>query len=603
MLPGESFVSWVGRFARLQCGMTAKAFVSLMGVPLHDVVRTKKNAVRRMHELSGIPAERLVQGGYIQLANRYYGHRGQEFHSEFVAGNRVSFCPRCILTDTTDCQQSMGMPVGRINWSFTPIRTCPVHSIPLVREREDGRGKLLLDLVTHIPTDVQLNEMASAAVPRSVSALQSYLEARLEGGLGSGWLDSQMIDLASRATEMLGACIEFGPSVKLPGLTQSDWDLAGRVGFEFTSRGPEGIQQGLEAIQSNASCSRIQAGPRGVFGFLYEWVQFKKNRKPIGPFRDVFREHILETMPIPAGTELFGEPVARRRRHSVASLSRKFGVSHRTVRNALVVADLLPADYDPKRDFGVMDVAPAENLLKRMRRSIPVLEVPEYLGCKRGQVAQLLEVGFLKPIAGRRDGRRSVSQGIDGEDLDAFVRQLRSFGQAVSEPSEGMRGIVDTAESFKVPTVKVVELLLQRSLSKVELLDEELRFQSVFVNEFEVGRKLGCRVGNIGISVTKAARTLGLSAYSVGALLRTPSGETDPYLFICGQTRHMGQMRDLVDPVSVKRFQASFQKISAIAERMKVTVPAARKSLLDKGILPVWDPQAIGVELYRTSDL
>jgi hypothetical protein len=97
ILPGESFVSWVSRFARVQCDMSAKEFSSFVSIPLQDLARTRDNAVKRMHELTGISEERLTQGGYKQLAFRYYMHRGQEFHSEFIAGNRVSYCPQCLL--------------------------------------------------------------------------------------------------------------------------------------------------------------------------------------------------------------------------------------------------------------------------------------------------------------------------------------------------------------------------------------------------------------------------------------------------------------------------------------------------------------------------
>lgn len=238
-----------------------------------------------------------------------------------------------------------------------------------------------------------------------------------------------------------------------------------------------------------------------------------------------------------------------------------------------------------------------------MRRSVPVSAVPEFLGCKRPQVAQLIAAGILQPIAGSRDGRRSVSQGIDSADLDSFVSRLRSRGQAVQSPSEGMTGIVKTAETLRVPAVKIVGLLLQGSLTKVELLDEELRYQSVFLDEGEVGRKLGQRTGLAGHSITATARKLGLSAASVGALLRTPSGDLDPILKVCGQSRHFGHMREMVDLESVDQFKTRYLKISEVAANMSTTVPEARKKLKAKGAFPVCDPKAVLVELYRSSDI
>ncbi len=478
-----------------------------------------------------------------------------------------------------------------------------MHSTPLVRERGKGPGTLFLDLAVHLPDVAQLTEMAAGVVPRAASGLQSYIENRLDGVHGPDWLDNQKIDLGARATEMLGACIEFGSNVNLPRLSQADLDLAGRIGFEFTKRGAEGVREGLELIQSRAPCSMIQAGPQGVFGVLYQWIQFKKDRKPVGSIREVLREHILDTMPIEVGVDLFGEPVRQRRRHSVASLSRKFGVHPKTVQNALKVAELLPMDFDPARDISAIEVVPAESLMKKMRRSIPVSGVPEYLGCKRPQVAQLIDAGILTPIAGHRDGRRSVSQGIDAEDLDAFVDQLRAHGERVSSPSEGMGEITESAEALKVPAVSIVEFLLDKNLTKVELLDDELRYRSVLIDKNEVGRKLGVRTGSPGISISDTARVLGLSLISIEVLLGKTTDEREPVLRVCGQTRHMGQMRNLVDPVSVERFKASFQKISVIAEKMSVTVPTARKVLSERDVFPAWDPKEIGAEFYRTTEI
>jgi hypothetical protein len=163
-------------------------------------------------------------------------------------------------------------------------------------------------------------------------------------------------------------------------------------------------------------------------------------------------------------------------------------------------------------------------------------------------------------------------------------------------------GIACAAEALKVPSVEIVELLLQKKLTKVELLDEELRYQSVFVDVAEVGEKLGRRTGSRGQSITDVARTLGLSPSSVEFLLQTPPNGKEPVLTVCGQIRHMGQMRDLVSPTSVDRFKVDYQKITEVATRLTKTVPEARKKLQSQGVLPVWEPKLAGVELYRTSD-
>ena len=80
---------------------------------------------------------------------------------------------------------------------------------------------------------------------REVSPLQAYVASRLEGELGPAWLDDQQVDLGTRATEMLGACLVFGAHVDLPTLSEDQWDAAGAAGFELTARGEDGIREGF----------------------------------------------------------------------------------------------------------------------------------------------------------------------------------------------------------------------------------------------------------------------------------------------------------------------------------------------------------------------
>lgn len=603
MLPGESFVSWFSRFARVQCDMTSKDFASFLRLPLESVEKTQLTAVTRMHELSGIPAEQLELGGYKQLRYRVYQHRGETFHSEFVSPSQYSICPCCLVNDIVNTNASFGLPVGQINWAFVPIRTCPIHSVPLVRCKRLTGGMPFQDVAANAPEMERLLQFASSAQKRELSGLQCYVAARLEGKSGSKWLDNQMIDLASRATEMLGACIEFGPFVNLPSLTQSQWDLAGQIGFSYTSRGDIGVREGLEVIQKNVTCSRTHVGPQGVFGVLYQWIQFKQNSKPVGPFREVFREHILDTIPISVGTDLFGETVERRRRHSVASLSQEFDVHPNTVQNALIRSGMLPRDYDPARHLGAVSVLKSERLMKKMLRSVPVSRIPDYLGCKRPQVANLIKEKILVPIEGERDGRRSISQGVVADDLDAFLRQLRERGKEVCSASDGMQCIVEMAETLKVPSIDIVKLLLRRGLNRVELLSEKLRFASVLVDEAEVAMKLGVRNGCRGVTITETARSLGLSMRSVEQLLNADTSSETPALRACGQVRHMGRMRNLVDPESIAIFRSTFQRVSDVAADLGKSVQEARTHLEGKGVFPVWDTEKIGAEIYRVADI
>ncbi len=160
------------------------------------------------------------------------------------------------------------LPVGRLLWVTSPVRTCSIHQVPLIAEPSSGISASFADISAYLPPFPQLKELAKSAQQIQVSGLQTYVEDRFSGAERHAWLDSQDIDLATKATEMLGACIEFGAHFEHTKLSESQWDMAGRIGFEFTSRGEQGVREGLAIIQRKPEKSVAHSGPQGVFGQL-----------------------------------------------------------------------------------------------------------------------------------------------------------------------------------------------------------------------------------------------------------------------------------------------------------------------------------------------
>lgn len=58
-------------------------------------------------------------------------------------------------------------------------------------------------------------------------------------------------------------------------------------------------------------------GPKRKYGALYGQLSFDLTGADYAPFRTLLREHILETWALGPSDELMGEPVLRRRKHSV----------------------------------------------------------------------------------------------------------------------------------------------------------------------------------------------------------------------------------------------------------------------------------------------
>jgi hypothetical protein len=75
-----------------------------------------------------------------------------------------------------------------------------------------------------------------------------------------------------------------------------------------------------------ALIERNDWGPRLVFGRLYEWLAHESDDAAYEPLRDIIRRHVIETMPLGPGDDVFGREVTVRRLHSVRSASLEMDV-------------------------------------------------------------------------------------------------------------------------------------------------------------------------------------------------------------------------------------------------------------------------------------
>jgi hypothetical protein len=283
LLPGETIVSWCARIAREQAGMAPFDYLNFIELSRKDVLKATPEGLARLARISGASVEEVSDGAYLRIGGRLYEYRGHAFHAEFAGRERTTFCPACVLEDSRPDSPSRDLGVGRVTWLFSPIRTCPVHRIPLYRAARQSYAGRFQDMALVAPADAALAEMVGRGEARSASPLQRYVEDRLDGRSGPAWLDGQQIDLGARAAEMLGACMLYGTRVDLPALSEGQRDAAGASGSEFVARGEAGIRTAFDELLQRLRGGDGKGGPQAAFGRLFQWLQFNKSSKPRGP--------------------------------------------------------------------------------------------------------------------------------------------------------------------------------------------------------------------------------------------------------------------------------------------------------------------------------
>ncbi|MHA7849533.1 TniQ family protein [Roseovarius sp.] len=602
LIEGESTVSWCSRLGPFHAGLSGPDFLKLMQISRQSVVDTTDDGIGRLADLTGIDEDRIRASGVQRVGEARFKHRYEEFGMRFALRTHTTFCPACLLEDADPAGSSSGRRVGRIGWIFSPVRTCPRHGIVLNRRSNKGFHEQFQDVNLVAPDDAALEKLASAAPSASTSALQSYVERRFSGVSGPDWLDTQDVDQATKACEMLGACLVFGAHTNLDTLSMRDWSEAGSAGFEAARDGVDGVHKALEEI-SRASFRQIsKGGPQAALGRMYQWLQFKKSKTDPGPIRDVVREFVLDTMSIDPGNTLFGIPVEARRRHSLASLSRSTGVHQATLRRALKLTGVLTADVDADDRFTV-DAGQGEGLADRIHNSIPITKIPEYLNCNRTQAQMLVKRGIvsqLVPGLGRGGG---VLTKVAVQDLDDFISRFRAGGTLVCQASDGMMDVIAASEVVRRPVMDIVQLVLDRKLTTLELFSENLGFRAVLVSPDEVRAVVSELEGEIGLSAHDVAARLGILPSGVMHLRTKVDTSGRPFLLSLEAVASSGTVRHCFAEEEVKRFQADYVTLSDLAKEKGKSSKAIAMELRKLDIKPIMRRELLNAAIYRRADL
>jgi len=602
VIDGESLTSYFSRAAHFHARAHVYAFLDMIEFPRSAAMAPDTGALCRLSGLLGLPLETLTRMTFVPLGNRARSLCGEVVHAEFAKLDKTSFCPACLLADGHQNSPSGGTRVGRVLWQVEHIRACPVHGIALIRRQNASYAERFQLMSEVAPDDAELHDLVEAAATFAPSDLQTYVEDRLAGRAGPAWLDEQPLDLAARACEMLGVIISEGAHRNLNTLPDAAWHCAGHVGFEFTLRGEAGIREALQSLFDQFVDDGLKGGPQKVFGRLYQWLQFNKNARPKGPIRDVVRDFIMDRFPLEIGDDLFGEPVAVRRVHTVGSLARVTGQHPKTLNRAVVLTGLAEGDPDVSLGVRSFDAVAAEALARRIETAIPVLALPKFLNCNRTQAEQLVRTGMIPRISDL-DAATGVLKNVPIEHADGFLSELMSQARQVTSPSDGMHDILAASITSRWPVIDIVGAVLSGGLSRVEVVDPALKFKGVFVDPAEVATVMANQTASGLISLERAVEVIGLSPLAAVAVLNMTAPEGEDYIPKHVVTNAKGVGVRMFQESEVQSFRDTHVGLVELAASEGMSPRSMKAILSEKGIQPLPARQAAVPNIYRRSDL
>jgi len=595
--PIETPQSYAARLAWLHTGGTLLPFLQDIGIKPADLMGNDTGAIAALAEITGEDMSVLSKNAAVRVAKRTYDLRGSQVSAEFMARPATVFCPACLAED--DAVSGVpGLRRGRWFWTLSVVRTCPEHGLPLIARAKTNWSDELNVLSNRVPeTGQQLQQLIDNQQARPVSPLQAYVVARLSGERGPEWLDGQTLEQAWRATEMLGMVAVFGPNKNLKTATRDEWDAAGCAGFEHTSRGREGILEGLEDMFQARSRSAINAGPQKVFGRLFQWLAFASGSKDPGGIEAIMCEFIFEHFALASGHKVFGVELPVRRLHTAPSLAKETGLDVRTLRSVLIAKRLVPAD-DEKAQVA-FDAERGRKVAKSIMRLVAGTGLPKVLGCTRPQSEQLVDEGLLTPIVDEFiEGHGRVRKAFDAERVAGFLKDIHRAARTVTNVADDLVPVSKAAERAKISSAEILHLILGHHLKTVvRTLDCE-GITSIFVDSDEVK---GCaKTLLIGLTISDAAGFLKMPRQAVARLASEYPAVLIPTVVASEKGAH--QFVRFLEK-DVRHFRENYTTAARIANMHGVEVKVILGRLKRAGVKPVFHRSSIGISIYRACDI
>lgn len=592
--PQESPLSYAARLAGVHTGGRLVQFLKDFGIEPQNMAANTDEALSLLADLSGVALGDLRANAAVPVGKRTYDLRGELVAAEFLANPHTVFCPACLAEDDRS-----GWRRGHWEWSLSVVRTCSRHGIPLVRQAKGPWDDVFHELEYIVPERGEdLQALIKKAKPRSVSPHQEYVIRRLNGKAGPEWLDAQTLEQAVRATELLGVLVAYGPAQRLPELERDDWDHAGRIGFDFTSRGEEGIREALKAQLQKFDNASGTPGARKIFGCFYNALAHSKSLKEPGDIARILRDIIIENIAMPAGTKVLGFILPERRLHTVASLAKELGLDSRSLSNVLVAAGVIP---DRASAHFPIPVEKGREVASRMKRTVNVTSLWKDENFTRPIVEQLFDDRLLTPIYYGRPGTRGRTQkAVDRNEIAMLVGKLHATAVEVGMEADGLVPVSKAAEKAKVPAIIVVHMILGGFLERVFRLAGQDGVGALRVDPVEVKSHRGACTGELtplaAFSSLKIPRDVGWALVD-----RCPDEMGLAVRWITCPNE--GHRIPWFEREVVAEFKARFTHPARLAEAHNLPIGEVAVRLKRRGIRPMLERAEIGVDFYRTGDL
>ncbi|MDX0907693.1 hypothetical protein GOL75_14365 [Sinorhizobium medicae] len=460
----ELFSNYVSRVAAANGARSAVEFCQDMGLRFQSLVDGDGPSVNRMLELTR-QEHRANAVGIARREDRTLTFGSETLLRSNLSRHRLRVCPHCLDEDeASDCGYLGARAYGRLAWLPAFVRTCRTHGSMLVPLPEAAGFGSVHDFSARLelarPT---WRRYVQASASAESSDFELYVENRLHGREREAiWLDRLPLYAAGRLTEIVGATITHGRDFVTASLGERDWLDAGRRGFEVTSQGPTVFQEFLRTLHDKFRDRQGDFGGRLIYGRLYEMLAHENEDVVYDPIRDLIRETAVSSLPIGPDHRLFGVS-SPRRWHSVRSVTKEFGLHHKTARKMLVAADLIDPDTNTDDSRTLVEAGEMETFVRRWQSSLKTDAAREYVNISRSSWEIVLKEGYVKPLI-ENYRQQGVAPLFPLDELDRFVARLEAVAPVGTTSNSDFVSLPSAAKRASVRLAQILQLLFDGGL-------------------------------------------------------------------------------------------------------------------------------------------
>lgn len=332
------------------------------------------------------------KAGEVQLQ-----FRGEIFGSRSLRNPIVRGCPICLKEDAGSADApAVQLMALRGDWQYRDCVICVRHRhflMPLweanrVTERLDSAGQFAA-----LAPQILAGELDAADV--APTEYDVWLSQRLESQKDSGHLATQNVETITTISRLLGAQM-LGLGVADLRQDTSKLGKALNEGFQIVKDGPFAFRSQLDDLATRARGALDE--PRKAFGDLYVRLSTDLLTKPeFQPYRTILRDCIIQTWPLAAGEVVLGEPLDRRRIHSVWSAAAEANIKADKMEALLIEAGAATANDDRPRNKKTFSADRYADLIAEIPQRVSKTDMLEAMGATRNEFDALVKEGILKP--------------------------------------------------------------------------------------------------------------------------------------------------------------------------------------------------------------